>query len=156
MPNYSVDAKLQSQPPRALVVHCGDHRFQAAFQEFLNRDLGLDGNYDLFVVPGGPQSLTLVEYLPKFSWASWRWFRFFVENHEIDRLILIQHEDCAWYKSLPVHLHTSSEPRERQEEDLRKVGKTLRKDFPQLKLELYFAAWDGEPQGKIEFIPLAA
>jgi hypothetical protein len=54
-----------------------------------------------------------------------------------------------------VHLHTSSEPRERQEEDLQKVGKMLRKDFPQLQLELYFAAWDGKPQGKIDFIPLA-
>jgi len=156
MPNHSVDAKIHSEPPRALVVHCGDHRFQAAFQEFLNRNLGLGSNYDLFVIPGGPQSLTLVEYLPKFSWASWRWFRFFVVNHEIDRLILIQHEDCAWYKSLPLHLHSSTEPRQRQEEDLRRVGKTLRTEFPQIKLELYFAAWDGNEEGNIDFLTLAA
>jgi len=31
MPSYQVDSKLQSEAPRALVVHCGDHRFQAAF-----------------------------------------------------------------------------------------------------------------------------
>jgi len=154
MPSYPVDSKLQSEAPAALVVHCGDHCFQAAFHEFLNRHLGLEGNYDLLVIPGGPQSLTLVEYLPKFSWASWRWFRFFVENHEIGRLILIQHQDCVWYKSLPLHLHSSSEPRQRQEEDLRKLGETLRRDFPQLRVELYFAAWDGKDDGKIDFSAL--
>jgi hypothetical protein len=142
MPSYQLDSKLQSSLPAALVIHCGDHRFQAAFSEFLNKDLGLGGNYDLIAVPGGPQSLTLAEYLPKFSWASWRWFRFFVENHEISRLILIQHQDCAWYKSLPLHLHSSSEPRQRQEEDLRRIGHALKKDFPQVRTELYFARWD--------------
>ena len=151
MPSYEVEARLESAEARALVVHCGDHRFQAAFQEFLNRNLGLAGNYDLIVIPGGPQSLTLVEYLPKFSWASWRWLRFFIENHEITRLILIQHRDCAWYKSLPLHLHVSAEPRQRQEEDLRKLAQALRREFPQLRTELYYAAWDEKDQGKVEF-----
>jgi hypothetical protein len=151
MPSYEVVARLESSEPRALVVHCGDHRFQAAFQEFLNRNLGLAGNYDLIVIPGGPQSLTLVEYLPKFSWASWRWLRFFVENHDIGRLILIQHQDCVWYKSLPLHLHVSAEPRLRQEEDLGKLAQALRREFPQLRAELYYAAWDEKDQGKVEF-----
>ena len=144
MPSYTLDSKLDTNAPAALVVHCGDHRLQGAFNEFLNKALGLDGNYDLIVIPGGPQSLTLVEYLPKFSWASWRWFRFFVENHEITRLILIQHQDCAWYKSLPLHLHSSPQPRQRQEEDLRRVGQVLKKDFPELRVELYFAGWDSD------------
>jgi len=142
MPSYQLDAKLQSNLPAALAVHCGDHRFQAAFNEFLNKELGLGNNYDLIVLPGGPQSLTLAEYLPKFSWASWRWFRFFVEKHEIGRLILIQHQDCAWYTSLPLHLHSSPEPRQRQAEDLRRIGQVLKKDFPEVRTELYFARWD--------------
>ena len=62
MPSYQLDAKLQSTLPAALVVHCGDHRFQAAFNEFLNKDLGLGGNYDRIVVPGGlPQGEDLLE-----------------------------------------------------------------------------------------------
>ena len=152
MPSYQLDARLLSSSPEALVVHCGDHRFQAAFNEFLNKDLGLGGNYDRIVVPGGPQSLTLAEYLPKFSWASWRWFRFFVENHEIGRLILIQHQDCAWYKSLPLYLHSSPEPRQRQEEDLRRIRQVLRKDFPEVKTELYFARWDDGERIVVDFI----
>jgi hypothetical protein len=146
MPAYQLDSKLPSGLPAALVVHCGDHRFQAAFKEFLNKDLGLGGSYDLIAVPGGPQALTLAAYLPKFSWASWRWFRFFVENHQISRLILIQHQDCAWYKSLPWHLHSSLEPRQRQEEDLRRIGQALKKDFPEVRAELYFARWDTNEQ----------
>jgi len=142
MPSSQLDARLLSSSPEALVVHCGDHRFQAAFNEFLNKELGLGGSCDLNEVPGGPQALTLAEYLPKFSWASWRWFRFFVQNHEIGRLILFQHQDCSWYKSLPLHLHSSPEPRQRQEEDLRRIGQVLKRDFPKVKTELYFARWD--------------
>jgi len=55
-----------------------------------------------------------------------------------------------------MHLHSATEPRQRQEEDLRKLGQTLRKDFPQLRLELYFAAWDGKEGGNIDFLPLTA
>jgi hypothetical protein len=65
-----------------------------------------------------------------------------VENHQISRLVLIQHQDCAWYKSLPLHLHSSLEPRERQEEDLRRIGQALKKDFPEVRTDLYFARWD--------------
>ncbi len=142
MPSY----QLSSTPHRAstdvLVVHCSDHRIQAGLHEFLNQSLNLDGNYDLLVIPGGPQCLTLVEYLPKFSWAGWRWFRFLVEAHELRRMILIAHQDCSWYKDLPFHLHASAEPRLRQEEDLRRVRQSLMKDFPELKVELYYAGWD--------------
>jgi|SRR5579863_1348645 len=152
MDSYSTAALLNRTDTDVLAIHCGDHRFQAAFQDFLNQGLKLAGNYDLIVIPGGPQSLTAVEYLPKFSWASRRWFRFFVENHELHRLILIQHQDCAWYKSLPLHLHASAEPRQRQEQDLARVTRTLKEDFPELKVELYYAGWDAAGRVIIETI----
>jgi hypothetical protein len=136
-----------------LVVHCGDYRFQGAFYEFLNRNLNLNENYDLIVIPGGPQSLSLVEYLPKFSWSSWKWFRFFVEKHGIRRLILIQHQDCAWYQTMPAHLHASSDLRERQEQDLGRITNALKKDFPDLSVELYYASWDAEDRITFDAIP---
>jgi hypothetical protein len=86
MPDYPLTSKIKRIDIDVLAIHCGDYRFQSAFQEFLNRTLSLDGNYDLMVIPGGPLSLTLVEYLPKFNWASWRWLRFFAEQHKIRRL----------------------------------------------------------------------
>jgi hypothetical protein len=142
MSSFQLSSTLPSVDPEVLVIHCSDYRFQAAFNEFLNLKLNLNGNYDLLVLPGGPQCLTLVEYLPKFSWAGWKWFRFLVEAHDLKRLILIQHQDCRWYKELPNHLHTSSEPRLRQEEDLRRARAALTRERPELSVELYYAGWD--------------
>lgn len=152
MSTFQASSKVNRNHTDLLVVHCSDHRFQGGFYEFLNLKLNLDENYDLLVIPGGPQSLTLVEYLPKFAWASWKWFRFLVEAHALKRLILIAHQDCGWYKSLPGHLFGSSDPRRRQEEDLRRVRQTLTEEFPQLSVELYFAGWDGSDRVTMEEI----
>lgn len=150
MPSYPLSSKLNQAEPDVLVVHCGDHRIQAGLYEFLNQSLNLGQNYDLLSLPGGPQCLTLVEYLPKFSWASWKWFRFLAEAHELKRMILIAHQDCAWYKWLPLHLHASPEPRARQEEDLLRARQAVRKDFPELSVELYYLGWDASERLGIE------
>jgi len=150
MSTYQSSSKINLTDTETLVVHCSDHRIQAGIREFLDRGLKLEQNYDLLIIPGGPQCLTLVEYLPKFAWAGSRWFRYLVEQHELKRLILIAHQDCAWYKSLPLHLHSSPEPRERQEEDLRRAQRWLAGEFPQLRTELYYAAWDANDQMRVE------
>lgn len=152
MGTVQLGSKIKRGDTETLVVHCGDYRFQAGFSEFLNQTLNLNGNYDLMVIPGGPLSLTLFEYLPKYSWASWKWFRFFVERHGIRRLILIQHQDCAWYQTMPAHLHDFHELRQRQEQDLERIKKTLQKDFSGLAVELYYAGWDSSDQITIETI----
>jgi len=150
MPSYVATSTVNRTDTEVLVVHCSDHRFQAGIREFLNKGLNLDEHYDLLIMPGGPQCLTLLEYLPKFAWAGRKWFRFLVENHELNRLILIAHQDCGWYKSLPLHLHSSAEPRQRQEEDLRRAHRSLRADFPLLHIELYYAGWDANDRVTVE------
>lgn len=150
MTDYQLTSVLTQGSTEVLAIHCGDYRFQSAFREFLVQTLGLEGKYDLMVIPGGPLSLTLAEYLPKFSWASWKWLRFFVEHHEIRRLILIQHQDCGFYKTMPHHLHSSTDPRQRQEQDLRRATAALKKDFPSLAVELFYATWDAAERIRIE------
>ena len=152
MTDYPLTAKIRRGETETLAIHCGDYRFQTAFHEFLNHGLNLDGNYDLMVVPGGPLSLTLFEYLPKFQWAAWKWLRFFAEQHKIRRLILIQHQDCAFYRTMPLHLHSSPHPRQRQEQDLRRVRESMKKDLPQLAVDLYFAGWDASDRVTIESV----
>lgn len=152
MPSYVSSSKVERASTEVLVVHCSDHRFQAGLHEFLNQGLNLRSNYDLLVLPGGPQCLTLVEYLPKFSWAGWKWFRFLVEAHDLKRLILIAHQDCGWYKELPLHLHTVSDPRQRQEEDLCRARTVLTKEFPDLRVELYYAGWDDSDRVTVEAV----
>ncbi len=149
---FQSNSKITDEQTDTLVVHCSDYRIQQGVREFLDDGLRLNHNFDLLVIPGGPQAFALVEYLPKFSWAGWKWFRFLMERHELKRLILIAHQDCKWYETMPLHLHSSRNLRERQEEDLRRVHKTLESDFPGLRVEAYYVAWEADQKVMIETI----
>ena len=119
-----------------LVVHCSDHRLANGCQKFVEEELKVPV-YDLVSVPGGPQFLRVLEYLPKFTWAGRRWLRFLVESHHIRRVILIAHLDCGWYK----HLHGTSESHvERQKGDLLHAADDLRDWLPGLHVESYYAS----------------
>ena len=75
-----------------------------------------------------------------------------MDSHDLKRLILIQHQDCGWYKDLPFHLHSSPEPRQRQEEDLRRARAALAKERPELSVELYYAGWDASQHITIDAV----
>ena len=123
-----------------VVVHCSDPRFQAHFQDFLANGLWLR-QYALIAVPGGAQFLTLVEYLPKFSWAGWRWMKFVVDLSRPERIILIAHEDCRWYLDGRFS-HEAGRIRERQIADLQRVRGSIHERFGQRRVELYYARLD--------------
>ena len=125
-----------------VVVHCSDPRYQPHFQAFLRERLGLE-RYGLVAVPGGPQFLTLADYLPKFSWVGWRWMKFLVDLSKPRRLILIGHDDCRWYHDSRF-LHAHAEVGERQVADLRQVRAQWAERFPAVAIETYFARLDGE------------
>ena len=126
----------------AVVIHCSDPRYQPHFQEFLREHLGL-GNYGLLAVPGGPQFLTLADYLPKFAWAGWRWVKFLTDIAKPRRIILIAHHDCLWYRDGRFSLHRG-DLRERQVEDLRRVRAAIAERSPDVAIELYYARLEGE------------
>ncbi len=119
-----------------LMIRCSDHRLAHACETFVE-DILKVSDYDLVVVPGGPQFLSALEYLPKFNWAGRRWMRFLVDEHEVKRVILISHEDCGWYR----HLHGSLQEHDaRQQADLRRSAAHLKEIFPGLRVDAYFAA----------------
>ncbi|MBE3071345.1 MAG: hypothetical protein IMZ67_00085 [Acidobacteria bacterium] len=125
-----------------IVVHCSDARYQPHVQEFLRRGLGLE-RYSLLAVPGGPQFLTLAEYLPKFSWVGWRWMKFLVNLSRPRRVILIGHDDCRWYLDARF-LPSRERIGERQLADLRQVRAAFVERFPAVAVEAYFARLDGD------------
>ena len=135
-----------------LVVHCSDFRFQPAYAEFLSKALGLKGNVDPLIIPGGAQCLTILDYMPKLGWAFAKWLRYLVEMHKLTRAILIAHHDCAWYRTLPFHIFSQEEPRKRQEEDLRSVRTVLTREFPEMRVELYYAMLDNQNEVTIESV----
>lgn len=119
-----------------LVIHCSDPRYQSAFHDFLHDDLRLE-RYGLIAVPGGPQFLAELAYLPKFAWAGWRWVKFMGKLGNKDRIILIAHDDCRWYRDMGLALTVPL--REKQIQDMREVSARVRERFGDTKVEIYYA-----------------
>jgi hypothetical protein len=124
----------------ALAVHCSDPRYQPHFQEFLSKGLGLQ-RYGLIAVPGGPQPLTLLDYLPKFSWTGWRWVTFMMDLSQPSRVILINHHDCRWYHDARFG-HDPAQIEKRQIRDLQQVRREMLDRFGARRVELYYARLD--------------
>lgn len=119
-----------------VVIHCSDPRYQPHFQDFLRGGLKLD-RYALVAVPGGPQCFTLAEYLPKFSWAGWRWMKFLVNLTKPSCVILIAHDDCRWY--IENRFTSESRAREKQVEDMRRAQQDIVERFGAIPIEVYYA-----------------
>jgi len=121
----------------AIVVHCSDPRFQPHFQDFLRAGLSLE-HYALIAVPGGPQLLTLLDFLPKFAWAGWRWMKFMMDLTRAQRVILIVHDDCRWYMQR-LFGHDSEKIHQRMVDDARRVRAGLLERFGDRSIEIYTA-----------------
>jgi hypothetical protein len=123
-------------------VHCSDPRYQPHFQSFLREGLGLD-HYALVAVPGGVHFLTLVDFLPKFSWVGRRWVKFVIDLTSPQRIVLLGHDDCRWYLDGRFHADPAR-LRARQERDLRAVRADILDRFGPRSVDLYFARLDGD------------
>ena len=81
--------------------------------------------------------LARLEFLPKFSWAGWRWLKFLVDLTRPERVILINHEDCRWYFSLS-QVNDPERVRSRQLADLRDIQREFSERFG-ARIEAYYA-----------------
>jgi hypothetical protein len=119
-----------------LVVHCSDPRYQPHFQDFLRGELGIP-RYALLAIPGGVQTLTLVDYLPKFAWSAWRWMKFVKNVANPARIVLIAHDDCRWY--LDNRFARPAGARKTQIADLQRVRRAVVERFGPIQVDLYYA-----------------
>lgn len=86
-----------------LIIMCSGIGFIQKVLEFIHQDLKLaDTDYDLLAVPGGAHSLGITAFLPKFRWALEHWIKFLVQEHQIKRVIIIDHKNCAWFDKLAI------------------------------------------------------
>ncbi len=88
--------------PEALVVYCGDPRLQTAFVPFIENELGLaKGQYIPTVVGGGAGALAYPQRLPKeFKFMKDRFELIHRAFPSVKRAVLINHEDCIYYRLL--------------------------------------------------------
>jgi len=145
--------------PEAVVVHCNDPRFQKAFEQFIEKELGLRREEVVaLVVGGGAGVLAHPERLPKeFKFMKDR-FELIRENFpSIRRVILINHEDCKYYESLKDRvlkvLGAHKTLAEQSREDMGAVARIFASLLSHLGLavELYYAKFADAEHTKIVF-----
>jgi hypothetical protein len=98
-------AQLNLEPPKALIIHCGDPKFQKAFREFKSRELGLEeGQYIPLIVPGSVASLCVGTFLPKNLKIMREQIELLLKHYPSERVILINHEGCRSYGAIAAKL----------------------------------------------------
>lgn len=156
---------LRDPKPEAIVVYCSDPRFQTAFDQFIQRELGLaKGKFMPLVIGGGAGVLGHPEQLPKE-------FKFLKERFELyrdvfpslRRVVLINHEDCRYYDFLKTKLFGFLGPRfnisrEHAREDLSLVSRAFKRLLAHLgfTVEFYYAKFADAEQSKIVFDKVSA
>lgn len=119
-----------------LVIQCSAYDIRPYFAEFIEKHLELK-EYDLLALPGGVQILTFAHILTKVRGFFHRVVKFLVKHHDVKKIIILGHEDCAWYKDYrfgPIQVDLKS----RQLTDLADVAENLCQVMG-VAVEIYFA-----------------
>jgi hypothetical protein len=124
----------------AMALYCSDGRWGEAFDEFCQKHLQLP-RYDRWAVPGGPAWLTATDSAGHLYQSAHEQIDFLVRVHELQRLVLITHFGCAYYG-----LRLGQGPREclpAQLDEVRTAKATLRRWYPDMRVETYLAMRHG-------------
>ena len=146
---YESSVRFDENRIRAVAIYCSDGRFGEQIDDFLHNGLKLP-RCDRLVVPGGAASLAghfltfreedgLIEQL-----------RFLVQVHDLQRIVLIAHHDCAFYSE---RLHVPLPRLETQQrDDLQAAAQRLRSLCRKVAVDSFFAR--KQPDGTVRFEPL--
>jgi hypothetical protein len=136
----------------AAAVYCSDGRYGEQMDEFLHHGLGLP-HYDRVAIPGGAACLAGHLLAMRERGALDRQLKFLVEGHGLERIVLIAHNDCGFYRH-NVHPHKLRNVllEELQAADLATVAAMLRDWNRMLEVDAYFAR---RVEGRVQFEPIA-
>ena len=128
---------------KAMVLSCIDPRFQYLVHNHLKKKK-LRGKYSAFTIAGAAVGVTH----SKFK----KWHKTFYDNlatsiqlHKIEKLIVINHEDCGAAKIANGKKEFSSANEKKiHKESFSKIKKQIKKRFPKLKVELNLISLDSK------------
>lgn len=83
---------------RAGAIYCSDGRIGEHFDDFLQNGLGLP-RYDRVALPGGPACLAGHPQAHLEEQGVVDELKFLVDVHGLKRIVLIAHQNCAFYSS---------------------------------------------------------
>lgn len=134
----------------AAALYCSDGRIGEHVDDFLQVGLALP-RYDRVAVPGGPACLAgrLLGFWESRGVEDQ--LRFLTQVHEIERVVLIAHQDCAFYRQ---RLRIDG-PRVRGEQlvDLERAARAVTRLGASLQVEAFYATLHGP---RIRFEPIGA
>lgn len=123
-----------------VVICCSDSRFQNAFQLFVEEELAIRTYYP-FVMPGAIEMLALSGSIPKFASGLLRYLKFFAKDIAVKNIVIIMHEDCGWYRHfVPKFIQLKGLAKDQQINDMLTTKSLLKQEFPELKVQMYYAA----------------
>lgn len=135
----------------AAAVYCSDGRFGEQVDDLLHNGLQLP-RYDRLAVPGGAACLAGHFHAYREEEGVIEQLRFLVEVHGLERVVLIAHEDCAFYterlRVSPLQLESQ------QREDMKKAVVRVRGMSQHVMVDAFFAR--KRYDGKIRFEPIEA
>ncbi|MHB1155463.1 MAG: carbonic anhydrase [Phycisphaerales bacterium] len=136
-------SRITYEPKRihAAAVYCSDGRVGEHCDDFLMNGLKLP-RYDRVALPGGPACLAGHTEAHLEEQGVIDELKFLVEAHALKRIVLIQHEGCAFYAhrlGLPADLLAA-----RQRMDLLKADHFIRRVIGLDRIDCYYARIDGE------------
>ncbi|MBI2483363.1 hypothetical protein HYV74_04295 [Candidatus Uhrbacteria bacterium] len=130
--------KFVPHPPSTIVVACADGRYTVNDADLLEA-LKIPEPPDRQSPAGGPatyHALSCHRHADRERGLNR--LAFLVEHHATQRIILVNHEDCAHYKSKFAQ-DTPERRRQRQLDDLLEVRAELRRLHPAIRVDCYFA-----------------
>ena len=127
---------FNAKRPEVAAVYCSDGRFGEQMDDFLYKTLRLT-QCDRLAIPGGPACFADHFCAYREEEASVEHLRFLVQAHELRRLVLIAHQDCAYY-SRKLNISPFQIEQE-QHDDLIKAVRRVNTFSQGLAVEAYFA-----------------
>ncbi|MEA5572320.1 carbonic anhydrase [Calothrix sp. UHCC 0171] len=132
-------AQAEVHRAKALVLSCIDFRFLTAERFFLGKK-NLGGEYDWTALAGASLAVTGFPH-PSDAEAFWDQLDISSRLHQINKVIIIDHQDCGAYATM-IDPNLSQDPKRELEmhtDYLNRAYKSIRDRYPHLEVELYFA-----------------
>jgi hypothetical protein len=143
---YESSVRFDENRIGAAAVYCSDGRFGDACDDFLHSALNLP-RYDRLAVPGGAACLAGHFLAYREEEALLDQLRFLIRVHALERLVLIAHQDCAFYTE---RLHVPPRKIEAQQrQDMQTATERIHSLARGLPVHAFFA-WKG-PAATIQF-----
>ena len=133
---YESSVRFDENRIGAAAIYCSDGRFGPACDDFLHNALQL-ARYDRLAVPGGAACLGGHFLAYREEEALLDQLRFLIRVHALERVVLIAHQDCAFYSE---RLHVAPQKIEsQQQQDMQCAIERIHTLARKLPVDAFFA-----------------